>query len=99
MDTTMDPIFPVSALQKHQSEVKRAAQEHIVRITENGAGAYVFCSEAQFERALAQAAEEAAYEERIALAIERGRADYANGKVIHGAKAARAELKKRYFHG
>ena len=46
----MDAIYPVTALQKQQGEVKKAAQAGIVRITENGKGAYVFCSEEVFER-------------------------------------------------
>ena len=46
----MDAIYPVTALQKQQGEVKKAAQAGIVRITENGKGAYVFCSEDVFER-------------------------------------------------
>lgn len=99
MDTAMDPIFPVSALQKKKSDVKRAAQDHLVRITENGVGAYVFCSEEIFERALAEAAEQAAYEERLAFGIERGRADYQAGRVVEGVEAARDELKRRYFNG
>ncbi len=99
MDTVMDPIFPVSALQKKQSVVKQAAKNHLVRITENGIGAYVFCSEEMFEQALANVAEQAAYEERIAMGIERGRTDYAEGRVVRGVETARAELKQRYFHG
>lgn len=99
MDAVMDPIYPVSALQKRQGDVKRAAQDHIVRITENGVGAYVFCSEAMFEQRMTEVAEQAAYEERLAMGIERGRADYAAGRVVHGVDAARAELKRRYFHG
>lgn len=99
MDTVMDPIYPVSALQKRQSDVKRAAQDHVVRITENGVGAYVFCSEAMFERHMAEVAERAAYEERLAMGIERGRADFNAGRVIRGVDAARSELKRRYFHG
>lgn len=99
MAVTIDPIYPISALQKKQAAVKQAAQDHVVRITENGMGAYVFCSESVFEQALAEAAEQAAYEERMATGIERGRLDYANGNVIHGVEAARAELKRRYFHG
>ena len=66
----MDPIYPVSALQKRQGDVKRAAQDHIVRITENGTGAYVFCSETMFEQRMAEVAEQAAYEERLAMGIE-----------------------------
>ncbi|WP_288219473.1 hypothetical protein [uncultured Adlercreutzia sp.] len=99
MDAVMDPIYPVSALQKRQGDVKRAAQDHIVRITENGTGAYVFCSEAMFEQRMAEVAEQAAYEERLAMGIERGRADYAAERVVRGVDAARAELKRRYFHG
>lgn len=98
MDLTMNPIFPVTALQKRQGEVKRAAQENVVRITENGVGAYVFCSESVFEQALAQAAEAAAYEERIAAAIERGRADYAEGRTVNGIDNARVAIEK-HRHG
>ena len=56
----MDAIYPVTALQKQQGEVKKAAQAGIVRITENGKGAYVFCSEEVFERMMQQVAEDAA---------------------------------------
>ena len=55
----MDAIYPVTALQKQQGEVKKAAQAGIVRITENGKGAYVFCSEEVFERMMQQVAEDA----------------------------------------
>lgn len=99
MDAVMDPIYPVSALQKRQGDVKQAAKDHLVRITENGVGAYVFCSEAVFEQRMAEVAEQAAYEERVAMGIERGRADYAEGRFVCGVEEARAELKRRYFHG
>lgn len=95
MDMTMNPIFPVTALQKRQAEVKRAAQDSVVRITENGVGAYVFCSESVFEKALAEAAEAAAYEERVSLAVERGRQDYAEGRVVHGIEKAREAIEAR----
>ena len=35
----MEPIYPITALQKKPAEVKAAAAEGIVRITENGMGA------------------------------------------------------------
>lgn len=38
----MDAIYSATALRDHPREVKRAAQERLVRITENGKGAYVF---------------------------------------------------------
>lgn len=95
MDLTMNPIFPVTALQKRQSEVKKAAQDNIVRITENGVGAYVFCSEDVFEKALKEAAEEAAYEERVCAAIERGRQDYKEGRYVVGIENARKAIMER----
>lgn len=95
----MQPIFPISALQKRQGEVKAAAQADIVRITENGAGAYVFCSEALFEQAIREAAENAAYEARMASVIERGRADIAEGRLYRGTEAVRREIERRRAHG
>lgn len=41
----MDATFSATALRDHPREVKQAARERLVRITENGNGAYVFCSE------------------------------------------------------
>lgn len=52
-----------------------------------------------FEQHMAEVAEQAAYEERLAIGIERGHADYETGRVICGIDAARAELKRRYLHG
>ena len=46
----MDAIYSATALRDHPREVKRAAQERLVRITENGKGAYVFCSEEVFQQ-------------------------------------------------
>ena len=95
----MSPIFPISALQKRQREVKEAARDDVVRITENGSGAYVFCSEAAFKRALAEAAEEAAYEARMEAVILRGKADIAAGRFVEGTDAARAEVERRLNRG
>ena len=94
----MDAIYPVTALQKQQGEVKKAAQAGIVRITENGKGAYVFCSEDVFERMMQQVAEDAASEARLAALVNRGHADIAAGRVFRGTQAAMDEVEKR-MHG
>ena len=36
--TAMDPIFSMTSLQRNLSEVKAAARDSVVRITEQGAG-------------------------------------------------------------
>ena len=99
MDLVMAPIFPVSALQKRQREVKKAAEDSIVRITENGTGAYVFCTEEMFGRALDEAREDAAYEARLDAAIARGQADIAAGRFVEGTAAARAEVERQLARG
>ena len=99
MELIMSPIFPISALQKRQREVKEAAKDDVVRITENGSGAYVFCTEEAFKLALVEAAEEAAYEARMEAAILRGKADIAAGRFVVGTDAARAEVERRLNHG
>ena len=52
----MDAIYSATALRDHPREVKQAARERLVRITENGNGAYVFCSEEVFQREVDDAA-------------------------------------------
>ena len=95
----MEPIYPVTALQKKQGEVKEAARKGIVRITENGAGAFVFCSEGGYEQRMKEIAEQAAYEALMAAALERGFADIEAGRYYEGAEAAReAALKLRRKH-
>jgi hypothetical protein len=78
----MEPIFPVSALQKNQREVKDAAKDNVVRITENGAAAYVFCSEVVFEKHVQQAVEDALYEARLDVALEQGNKDLQEGRYF-----------------
>lgn len=65
-------VYPVSALQRNSREVRDAAKEKLLRITENGASAYIFCSEEVLERTISQAVEEALYERECLEAIERG---------------------------
>lgn len=80
-------IFPVSALQKNQREVREAAKTKLLRITENGVGAYVFCSEEVFEQTINRAVEEALYERDCLEALERGERDIQEGKYVTGVEA------------
>lgn len=91
----MEAIYPVTALQKRQGEVKKAAREGLVRITENGKGAYVFCSEDVFERILDQAAEDAAAEARMHLIVNRGRSDIAAGRTYKDTEAAMRAVEQK----
>lgn len=95
----MEAIFSSVALRDRQREVKDAARKDVVHITENGNGAFVFCSEEVFERRLQRAADEAIYAERMAQAVREGREDVADGRTfsveegfaaIEARRAARA---------
>lgn len=79
----MDAIYSATMLRDRPREVKEAARHNLVRITENGNGAFVFCSEEIYREKIAEAAEQAAYETRVSMAIERGRADA--GRVFDGS--------------
>ena len=83
----MTAIYSSAALKTRQREVKDAARQEVVHITENGNAAFVLCSEELFQRKLDEAAEEAAYAERMRGALLDGRADFAEGRVIEGADA------------
>lgn len=87
----MEAIFPISALQERQSEVKDAARKGLVHITENGSGAWVFCSEEVLDGLLRSAAGDAAYEVRMEALVARGVADVEAGRVYEGADAAFVE--------
>ena len=78
----MEPIYSMTTLQRSPSKVKEAARDSIVRITEQGAGAFVFCSEEVFERRIAQEREDAAYEARLTDAVGRGPADIEAGRYV-----------------
>ena len=95
----MEPIFSMTTLQRNPSEVKGAAREGIVRITEQGSSAYVFCSEEAFEEYVAREREDAAYEARLLDAVGRGVADIDAGRYITSVDEAFAradELRPRY---
>lgn len=91
----MEAIYSSTALQNNLREIKDIARKQLVHITENGNGAFVFCSEEQLDRELAAARAEAAEEARLSLIVERGRDDIANGRVYRGTQAAREEVAKR----
>ena len=91
----MTAIYSSTALRDRQREVKAAADREPVHITENGNGAYVFCSEEVFEREIEKAVDEAIYEARLSWAIERGLGDVAAGRCVTGIDAAREEVARR----
>ena len=78
----MEPIYSMTTLQRNPSEVKRAAKDSLVRITEQGAAAYVFCTEEKFEERIAQERADAAYEARVMDAVGRGIADIEAGRYV-----------------
>lgn len=91
----MDKVYSSTALKERQGEVKAAAREGLVRITENGSGAFVFCSDEVFQREIDDAVERALYTARVEEAVLRGRAAAREGRVVEGIEAARAEVAKR----
>ena len=78
----MEPIFSMTTLQRNPNKVKEAARGSVVRITEQGTGAYVFCSEDAFEQRIAREREDAAYEARLLDAVGRGIADIEAGRYV-----------------
>lgn len=85
-------VYPVSALQRNSREVREAAKEKLLRITENGASAYVFCSEEVLERTIDQAVEEALYERECLEAIERGEEAIEHGDCMCGLENLRKRV-------
>jgi hypothetical protein len=99
LEMVMEPIFSMTTLQRNPSEVKRAAKESVVRITEQGAAAYVFCTEEKFEERIAKERADAAYEARVLDAVGRGIADIESGRYVTSVDEAferAAELRQRY---
>lgn len=93
----MPYIYSTTALSTRQREVKDAARESIVHITENGNGAFVFCSEEIFEEEIRKAREEAAYEARLDAVLGRSRDDFAAGRYYEGVdELKRAVLEERH---
>lgn len=95
----MDAIFSITALQRTPGKVKDAAKDNLVRITEQGQGAYVFCSDEVFEETIEREREDAAYEARLMDSVRRGVGDIAEGRFtdsVDDAFGRAAELRKRY---
>lgn len=80
-------IYSTTALTTKQREVKDAARENIVHITENGNGAFIFCSEEVFEAELEKAREEASYEARCAAVLKRSHDDFSSERFCEGLDA------------
>lgn len=78
----MEPIYSMTALQRNPSQGKSVARDNVVRITERGMGAYVFCSEEVFEERIAREREDAAYEARLLESVGRGVADIQTGCYV-----------------
>lgn len=94
----MEAIFPISALQKDAAAVRREAQADIVRLTENGRGAYIFATEEVFEEYVRRQREEAAFEARLLEGVERGEAAYRAGDYLpmdEAVKKIREDRAKR----
>ena len=95
----MEPIFTMTALQRNIAQVKEAAADEIVRITEQGGPGYIFGSEAALEKRIAAEREDAAYEARLLEAVGRGVADIGAGRFsssIDDAFAKAAIIRERY---
>ena len=76
----MEPIFPISALQKDAAAVRAAAKDSIVRMTVDGRGMYIFSTEELFEDYVQRRIREALLEQRIAEGIDRGLRDFEEGR-------------------
>ena len=73
-------IYSSTALVSRQREVKDAAREGVVHITENGNGAFVFCSEDVFAEELERARESARYEAELGYVLRRAADDVSAGR-------------------
>lgn len=95
MENIMGPVYPITALTKRSKEVKAEARKELVRITEHGEGAFVFCSEKVFKNQIDRAVKDALYEARLDAIIARGLNDYETGRFVRGTEAAKAEIARR----
>lgn len=91
----MEAIFSSTALATRQREVKDAANEGVVRITENGNGAFVFMGERVFEDIISRERAEAAYEARVEYVMHRSEQDFASGRHVVGLDALRSAVDAR----
>ena len=87
----MPHSYPSTALTNQLWEIERLADDELVYITENGHAKYVFMAQEVFEHAIADAVEQALYEERLKSALTQSRRDFAQGNYC----SSREELKER----
>lgn len=96
----MPPIYPSTALKNQQREIKALADTQMVYITENGRGKYIFASVKVVEDAIAQAVEDALYEQRLAAALGQSRDGYERGDYYRLREELMAAVqRKRESHG
>lgn len=91
----MEPVFPITALTKEPREVKERAREGLVRITENGKGAWVFMSEEVFEQRIALERDQAVYEAYVSAAVGQGAQDISAGRYVTSRAEMFLEAKRR----
>lgn len=88
-------IYSSTALATKQREVKDVAEKQVVYITENGNGAYIFCSEEVFDRELEHAREEARYEAEMRFVLREARQQLDEGRYTTDLAAFRKEMLER----
>ena len=76
----MEPIFPISALQKDTATVRSEAERDIVRLTVDGRGKYIFATEDVLEAYVQSRIEDALFEQRAIEALDRAMADIEAGR-------------------
>ena len=86
--------YPSTALRARQPEVRSAAAKGPVVITDTGGRRYLLTTEDSFRAEIEAAAKDAAYLERVAIAVRRGRQAVANGAYVEGLDAAREEMER-----
>ncbi len=88
----MTPIFPSTALKNQQREIKKLADTQLVYITENGRGKYVFTSQEVLDQIIADAVEDALYEQRLSDALAESRDDFKNGQYYTSRESLMAAV-------
>lgn len=91
----MTPIFPSTALKNQQREIKKLADTQLVYITENGRGKYVFTSQEVLDQTIADAVEDALYEQRLSDALAESRDDFENGRYYTSRESLMAAAKAK----
>lgn len=91
----MTPIFPSTALKNQQRKIKKLADTQLVYITENGRGKYVFTSQEVLDQTIADAVEDALYEQRLSDVLAESRDDFKNGQYYTSRESLMAVVKAK----